>query len=90
MPPDFMKGQNMKQVHLLINYFTMTGGNHYTIVPTDIHPDKVEEARAVLEIGGAKLITVSEEKAQEILKRQADAVKLQIELSRAHIGEYTF
>lgn len=69
---------------LQITCFEMIGGNHYTVIPVDDNMPK-----EIAELGGNKLIEVSEEKGQEILKRQAEGIKLQCELALIHSGQMT-
>lgn len=67
---------------LKITCFEMIGGNHYTVIPLeDNYPKELAE------LGGSKMIEVSEEKGKEILERQAVGIKLQCELALIHSGQ---
>lgn len=66
---------------LKITAFEMIGGNHYTIIPLeDNYPKELAE------LGGSKMIEVSEERGKDLLKRQGVGVSLQVELAYIHSG----
>jgi hypothetical protein len=67
-------------MRLLINCFESIGGNHYTVVPTDLPTE-------VAELGGGKVIEVSDERGEQIMKQQADAITFQCDMALIHAGQ---
>lgn len=67
---------------LKITAFEMIGGNHYTVIQLDDACPK-----ELAELGGSKMIEVSEELGKRILKAQADAINFQVDLAYVHAGK---